>query len=122
MSINPLAGKVLCDSRTLRYSLVDPGIVLPLAREAEHATDDSAVLHAPGRVADLLPLAAVLHLHIALRHRDALTVGREDGPNPYVLHLDVQILGEETTIRITSQSINLSNGGIEETPTPRDLV
>lgn len=80
---------------TLGYSLVDPGVVLSLAREAKHAADDSAVLLAPCRVADLLPLAAVLHLHVALRHRDALTVGREDGPNPDVLHLDVQILGRK---------------------------
>ena len=74
-------------------SLVDPGVVLPLPGEAEHATDDAAVLQVPVGVADLLPLAAVLHLHVALRHGDALAVRREDGPDPHVLHLDVEVLG-----------------------------
>ena len=76
------------------YSLVDPGVVLPLPREAKHAADDAAVLRVPVGVADLLPLAAVLHLHVALRHGDALAVRRQDGPDPHVLHLDVEVLGE----------------------------
>lgn len=56
------------------HSLVDSGIVLPLSWEAKHATDDPAVQLAPLVVTDLLPFAAILHLHVALRHGDALTV------------------------------------------------
>lgn len=56
------------------YSLVDSGVVLPLSREAKHATDDSAVELVPLAVTDLLPFTAILHLHVALRHGDALTI------------------------------------------------
>lgn len=56
------------------HSLVDSGIVLPLSGETEHATDDSAVVLGPLHITDLLPLPPVLHLHVALRHWDALAV------------------------------------------------
>ena len=55
------------------YSLVDSGVVLSLSREAKHATDDSAVKLSPLCVADLLPLAAILHLYVALCDGDPLT-------------------------------------------------
>lgn len=58
-----------------KHSLVDPGIVFSLCRETKHATDDSAVELRPLRVTNLLPFAAVLYLHVALGHRDSLTVG-----------------------------------------------
>lgn len=53
-------------------SLVDSGVVILLSGEPKHAADDPAVQLVPFAVADLLPFPAVLHLHIALRHRDAL--------------------------------------------------
>ena len=56
------------------YSLVDSGIVLLLPGEAKHATDDSAVKLGPLSVTDLLPFATILDLHVALCHRDPLTV------------------------------------------------
>lgn len=56
------------------HSLVDSGIVLPLSGETEHATDNSAVVLRPLRVTDLLPFPPILHLHVALCHRDALAV------------------------------------------------
>lgn len=74
------------------YSLVHSGVVLPLAREAEHAADDSAVELFPLAVTDLLPFTAVLDLHVALRHGDALTIRRQDGSYTHVLHSDIQVL------------------------------
>ena len=56
------------------HSLVDSGVVLPLSGETEHATDDSAVVLGPLHITDLLPLPSVLHLHVALRHWDALAI------------------------------------------------
>lgn len=73
--------------------LVHFGVVRLLPREAKHAADHSGILGCPVLVADLFPALAVLHLHIALCHGGALAVGRQDGPNPDVLHLDVQALG-----------------------------
>lgn len=58
----------------LKYSLVDSGVVFPLPREAKHATDDSAVQIVPLSVTDLLPFPTVLHLHVALCHRDPLAI------------------------------------------------
>lgn len=58
----------------MEYSLVDSGVVLPLPREAKHATDDSAVKLGPLSVTDLLPFTTILDLHIALCYRDPLTV------------------------------------------------
>lgn len=74
------------------YSLVDAGVVPPLAREAKHAADDSAVELAPLGVTDLLPLAAILHLHVALGHRDALAIRGQDSMDADVLHLDIEVL------------------------------
>lgn len=76
----------------LYYSLVDSGIVLPLPGEAKHATDDSAVELGPVCIADLLPFTAILYLHVALRHRDPLTVRRQDGSDTNILHLNIKVL------------------------------
>lgn len=76
--------------------LVRFGVIRLLPREAEHATDHAGVLGCPVLVTDLLPGLAVLHLHVALRHGGAFAVGREDGSDPDVLHLDVQVLGRTT--------------------------
>lgn len=72
--------------------LVHFGVVRLLPGEAEHATDHSGILGCPVLVADLLPGLSVLHLYIALCHRHAPAVGRQDGSDPDVLHLDVQVL------------------------------
>lgn len=72
--------------------LVHFSVVRLLPREAKHAADHSGILGCPVLVADLFPGLAILHLHIALCHGGALAVGRQDGSNPDVLHLDVQVL------------------------------
>lgn len=93
------------------YSLVDAGVVPPLAREAKHAADDSAVELAPPAVADLLPLAAILHLHVALGHRDALAIRGQDGTDADVLHLDIEVLerkpDRKTVPRVAFSAANL---------------
>lgn len=81
------------------YSLVDSGIVLPLPREAKHATDDSAVKIAPLGVTDLLPFTAILDLHVTLRHRDALTIRGQDGSYSHVLHLNIKVLRKKKKVR-----------------------
>lgn len=73
--------------------LVHFGVVRLHPREAKHAADHTGILGRPVLVADLLPGPAVLHFHVALRHRGALSVGGEDGSDPDVFHLDVQVLG-----------------------------
>lgn len=77
----------------LVHLLVHFGVVRLHAREAKHAADHTGVLGRPVLVTDLLPGPAILHLHVALRHRGALSVGGEDGSDPDVFHLDVQVLG-----------------------------
>lgn len=89
----PLLPELPRTTRTVaENSLVDSGIVLPLPGEAKHAADDSALEMGPLVVADLLPFAAVLDLHVALRHGDALTVRRQDGSYAHVLHLNIEAL------------------------------
>lgn len=78
--------------RKVEYSLVDSGIVPPLPREAEHATDDSAAELRPLRVTNLLPFTAIFDLHIALCYRDPLTIWWKDGSNAHILHLNIKIL------------------------------
>lgn len=73
--------------------LVHFRVIRLLAREAKHAADHVGILGRPVRVTDLLPGLALLHLHIAFRHRGASAEGGEDGSDPDVLHLDVQVLG-----------------------------
>lgn len=75
-----------------KYSLVNSGIVFPLSGEAKHATDDSAVKMVPFRITDLLPFTAILDLHVALSHRDPLTVRRQDCSNTNVFNLDIKVL------------------------------
>lgn len=70
-------------------SLVGFGVVGLLGREAKHATDHVGILGRPVLVTDLLPGLALLHLHVALRHRLAMAEGRKDGPDPDVFHLYV---------------------------------
>lgn len=93
------------------YSLVDAGIVPPLAREAKHAADDSAVELAPLGVTDLLPLAAILHLHVALGHWDALAIRGQDSTDADVLHLDIEVLkgkrDRKTVTRVAFSAANL---------------
>lgn len=73
--------------------LVHFRVIRLLAREAKHAADHVGVPGRPVRVTDLLPGLALLHLHVAFRHRGAPAEGGEDGSDPDVLHLDVQVLG-----------------------------
>lgn len=93
------------------YSLVDAGVVPPLAREAKHAADDSAVELAPLGVTDLLPLAAIFHLHVALGHRDALAIRGQDSTDADVLHLDIEALkikrDRKTVTRVAVSAANL---------------
>lgn len=88
----PRVFKETCVSRKALLLLVDVGVVFPLARKPKHATDDAGVFHGPVLVADLLPGPLVLHLHVSLGDGHPLAVGGEDGPDPYVLHLDVHVL------------------------------
>lgn len=87
-----------CSKRRARVSykapllLVDVSVVFPLARKSKHATDDPGIFHGPVLVADLLPGPFVFHLHVSLCDGHPLAVGGEDGPDPYVLHLDVHVL------------------------------
>lgn len=86
-------------------SPVNPSVVLPLGGEAEHTADHTAAHGTPVLIADLLPPAAVLHLHVALGHRDPLPVGGQDGLDAHVLHLDGQVLdGGETRPGLNKQS------------------
>lgn len=91
------------------YSLVDAGVVPPLAREAKHAADDSAVELAPLGVTDLLPLAAILHLHVALGHWDALAIRGQDSTDADVLHLDIEVLKRKRDRKTVTRAFSAAN-------------
>lgn len=82
-------------------SLVDSSVVLPLSREAKHATDDSAAELRPIVVTDLLPFPAIFDLHVTLGHRDSLTVRGQDGSYAHVFNLNIKVLWTKAENRKT---------------------
>lgn len=98
-----LSIKVLNNQINLRWaddSLVHASVVFLVSGKAEHAADNLAVHMIPVIVAELLPLAFILHLHVALGHRDALTIRWQDGTYTDILHLNVHALRGERIQRV----------------------